>query len=89
MIDHSDTVGFPAASTKVCFDLSPAHGPFFPATERRLECRLANEKWLLVPGNRDKARKSKAEHKRRLRAAKRMLAAATAASTATIRGVAP
>lgn len=90
MIDHSDAVGWPATATRVIRGEAPSlHGPFFPATERRLECREANEKWLLVPGNRDKARKSKAAHKARLRATKRTLAAATDASTPTTPGVAP
>ncbi len=62
------TPGFPATMTRVRRDDAIFHGPFFPATERRLECQEANQKWLLVPGNRDKARRSKAAHKARLRA---------------------
>lgn len=65
------TPGFKAEAPRQVFDLSSLHGPFFPSRERRLECREANEKWLLVPSNRVKARASKAAYKRKIRDAKR------------------
>lgn len=70
MIDHSGTVGWPAAPTRVYIDPTPLLGGWRDeSVERRLDKLEASRKWKAA--NREAVRAKDREYQRRRRALKK------------------
>jgi hypothetical protein len=69
VIDHSDSVGWPAAPTRVHADISNPDRwiELYPQRARRVELREANRKWLAQPGNLEKKREAHRAWRRKQR----------------------